>query len=133
MTRKISILQIGVEEEYSSLRDFCIRQSDSFILVCSVSDSCTAKGLHFCYESILKVKKKKAPMVVALNKIDLKADFTVHQLHSWCPWIKQNDIPVFETSAKSEQLFTQAVCEIGKCRKENSSKQEASKSFCSLQ
>ncbi|EFC35376.1 predicted protein [Naegleria gruberi] len=71
-TFRIEIFDTDAAEEYSTLRDQCIRSSKCFILVCDVFDFKSINSLKFMIEQILNIKESNdIPIVFTLNKIDL--------------------------------------------------------------
>ena len=82
-------------------------------------------------------------MVVAINKNDLKNNslFTVEDLHKQNPWIKANNIPVIETSAKTgenvDELYFECCRQVRNEQLQNykakSTITSESKSNCSVQ
>jgi len=105
---QIEAIDTAGPEEYSALRDQYLRCSHAFILTCSCTCKASICDLLYCYEQILRVKdQEKVPMVIAMNKTDLRKSpdaanecVTLEELHELLPWVKEQAIPVFETSAK---------------------------------
>jgi len=113
-------LFIAGPEEYKALRDAYMRSTDSFVMVCSCDYKKSVEELNEFYEQILRVKDRdKVPMVIALNKTDLKTNLkgepclTVADVHDILPWSKEHKIPIFTTSAKQrvnvDEVYHEAI------------------------
>jgi len=107
------INQLAGHEEYVALRDQYMRYANVFILTCSCTSKRSVEELQCFYERILLVKDQdKFPMVIAMNKADLKntvdEQVSMEHLYQQLPWIKQQNIQVFETSAKEGTMVEEA-------------------------
>jgi len=109
------MFQIAICDNHPALRNQLCRQANAFILTCSCTSKQSVQELQTLYDQILNIKDKdKFPMVIAINKADLKnteedEQVNIEYLHKQLPWIKQQNIPVFETSAQEGTMVEEAV------------------------
>ena len=103
---KLMIWDLEGEDDYSKIKPMHLRGAAGYILVIDGTRPNTLKVALSIHE-VVKDQLGDIPLVVALNKSDLKADWELSQEES-----KElsNRFTVFETSAKSgqsvDELFT---------------------------
>lgn len=125
----LEILDTAGTEQFSSMRDLYIRNSEAFVIVYSVTSQQTFQDIKSMQDQIIKVKgTDRVPILLVGNKIDLEhlrevSTFEGMALaHQWCS-------PFLEASAKNRSSVNDIFVEI--VRELNYSQQKRPKSFCS--
>lgn len=101
---QINILDTSGEDEYQTLFDSWIRQSDGIILTFAVDTNKSFKDLNTKYQRILKnqiANEKKYPIILIGNKCDTnKREVTQKQAKNYADKIKAS---YFEVSALTDE------------------------------
>ena len=115
-TSLLEIFDTAGQEELSALRDQALRAAEGFLVVFSLTERESFKGLEELRQSIYRAKdSEKVPLVVVGNKCDLEEQREVEESDA-SALAEQWKVPYFSASAKVpenvEESFFELVREV---------------------
>ncbi|KAJ6227663.1 ras-like protein rasd [Anaeramoeba flamelloides] len=114
---------LDTANEYSSMRDTYLRDSEGFLIVYSIVSRNSFDEVRSFYEQITRAKDSEdVPIMIVGNKADLESDRQISKREGM-DLAKSLNCSFIETSAKSnlnvEQAFVELVKKINKHRLDN--------------
>ncbi|KAJ7202576.1 ras protein [Mycena pura] len=98
----LKVIDTAGQEEYGSMREQWIRESQGFILVYCITSRETLDDLRMIRQSIMRIKGGDAIMVLLGNKCELEYERAV-SMKEGAALAKEFGCEFFETSAKTAQ------------------------------
>ena len=99
----LEILDTAGTEQFTAMRDLCIKNGEGFLLVYSIAAYSTYSDLQDMRDQILRVKDSEdVPMVLVGNKCDLMDERVVWRDQGLIMARKFNNCAFMETSAKAK-------------------------------
>mmetsp|Transcript_34740 Transcript_34740/g.59551 ORF Transcript_34740/g.59551 Transcript_34740/m.59551 type:complete len:187 (-) Transcript_34740:3-563(-) len=134
----VEVIDTAGTEQFKSMRDLYYKNSDGFLLVCSVDSPSSFDEVCEIRDQILRVKNQEnIPVVLAINKTDLPKDQWILNIDAVTQTCKKWKTKVFMTSAKENEnvneIFTNLISQTRNNNKSlNSQSQKKKKKTCPL-
>lgn len=105
----VEIIDTAGTEQFRTMRELYYKNSDGFVLACSVDQVESIDELVDIHKEILRVKESEnISMIIAVNKTDIpKSEWRINAEHI-SQLAKEWKISLFHTSAKQNENVTEA-------------------------
>jgi Ras-related protein Rap-1B len=112
----LEIMDTAGTEQFTSMREFYMRDAHGFLLVFSITSMSSLHELAELREQIVQIKggDPNVPIVLVGNKSDLEEDRVVSRSRAFQVSQAWGNVPYYETSARRRQNVTEVFVDV--CR-----------------
>ncbi|KAK4973793.1 Ras-related protein rsr1 [Elasticomyces elasticus] len=112
----LEIMDTAGTEQFTSMREFYMRDAHGFLLVFSITSMSSLHELAELREQIVQIKggDPNVPIVLVGNKSDLEEDRVVSRSKAFQVSQAWGNVPYYETSARRKQNVTEVFVDV--CR-----------------
>ncbi|KAF2770663.1 ras-related protein RSR1 [Teratosphaeria nubilosa] len=112
----LEIMDTAGTEQFTSMREFYMRDAHGFLLVFSITSMPSLQELAELREQIVQIKggDQNVPIVLVGNKSDLEEDRVVSRSRAFQVSQAWGNVPYYETSARRRQNVTEVFVDV--CR-----------------
>lgn len=112
----LEIMDTAGTEQFTSMREFYMRDAHGFLLVFSITSMPSLQELAELREQIVQIKggDPKVPIVLVGNKSDLEEDRVVSRSKAFQVSQAWGNVPYYETSARRRQNVSEVFVDV--CR-----------------
>ncbi|KAH9841196.1 Ras-related protein RSR1 [Teratosphaeria destructans] len=112
----LEIMDTAGTEQFTSMREFYMRDAHGFLLVFSITSMSSLQELAELREQIAQIKggDTNVPIVLVGNKSDLEEDRVVSRSRAFQVSQAWGNVPYYETSARRRQNVTEVFVDV--CR-----------------
>lgn len=112
----LEIMDTAGTEQFTSMREFYMRDAHGFLLVFSITSMSSLQELAELREQIVQIKggDPSVPIVLVGNKCDLEDDRVVTRSRAFAVSQAWGNVPYYETSARRRQNVSEVFVDV--CR-----------------